>query len=149
MRIHVIGVTTEFMTGIATLAREAGHDVTASDHCIDNGTRHKLEAVGVKLQEGFHKDNLAYKPDLVVISKDIGSDNQEILAVHRLAIPYLSGAEWLEKYVLDEEIIKKITPSAALLAQKSRNPHIPDKPVTKHAPKIPPEQNAKFKRTTQ
>jgi UDP-N-acetylmuramate: L-alanyl-gamma-D-glutamyl-meso-diaminopimelate ligase len=146
MRIHVIGVSTEFMTGVATLAREAGHDVTASDHAIDGGTRRKLESVGVTLQEGFHKDNLAYNPDLVIISNDVDGNNQEVVAVHRLAIPYFSGSEWLEKYVLDEDAIKKVMPTAAQ-AHKSKNPHIPDKPAAKHAPKIPPEKNAKLKRT--
>ncbi len=142
MRIHIIGITTDFMTGIATLAREAGHDVTASDHCIDTGTRHKLEKVGVELQEGFSQDNLAYKPDLVVIGNDIESGNQEVKATRRLAIPYLLGSEWLEKYVLNEDVIKKVMGNAA--SNKPKNPHIPDKPI-KHAPKISSENNAKFK----
>lgn len=145
MRIHIIGVSTEFMTGIAVLARQIGHDVTASDHCFDGVTRHKLDEIGVQLHDGFNKDNLAYKPDLVVISNDVDSDNQEIAATHRLAIPYLSGSEWLEKYVLDEEIIKKVTTNAAS-SHKSRNPHIPDTPPTKHAPKIHSETHFKTKR---
>jgi UDP-N-acetylmuramate: L-alanyl-gamma-D-glutamyl-meso-diaminopimelate ligase len=147
MRMHIIGVATEFMTGIATLAREAGHDVTASDHLIDNKTRRELEKIGVNLREGFNKDHLAYKPDLVVIGKEVDLNNQEVVAVHRLAIPHFSGAEWLEKYVLDEDVIKKIMPTAAS-SQKSRNPHIPDKPI-KHAPKIPLNSHSKTKRVTQ
>jgi UDP-N-acetylmuramate-alanine ligase len=148
MRIHIIGVSNDFMTGIATLAQEAGHDVTASDHAIDGGTRRKLESVGVKLQEGFHKENLTYKPDIAIISKDVDANNQEVVAVHRLAIPHFSGAEWLEKYVLDDEIIKKVATTAAD-SHKKHNPHIPEHPATKHAPKIPSERNAKLKRTTQ
>ena len=70
MRMHIIGVATTFMSGLALLARQEGHEVVGSDSCIIPPIRRQLEAAGVQLIEGFSVENLAYKPDLVIIGND-------------------------------------------------------------------------------
>jgi UDP-N-acetylmuramate: L-alanyl-gamma-D-glutamyl-meso-diaminopimelate ligase len=149
MRIHIIGVATTFMAGIALLARQAGSDVTASDSCIDPATRKLLESIDVQLQEGFHTENLAYKPDLVVTGSEVHPNNQELLETHRLEIPCIQGSEWLEGYILNDKWVKNVNPEDKKEKQKSNSPRISEKTNVKHAPKIPPEKNAKLKRTTQ
>ena len=146
MRIHIIGVATTFMTGIAVLAREAGHDVTASDICINGLTRRTLEPIGVKLCDGFHESNVAYQPDLVIIGKEIDCNNQDLVAAKRVTVSIMYGSEWLEKYILAEKDSGKMMPSYE--KPKPHNPHIHEQPV-KHAPKIPQDSHSKPKRIIQ
>jgi hypothetical protein len=151
MHIHVIGITTTFMTGIAVLAKQAGNQVTVSDCCVDPATRRTLEESGVQLLQGFNPENLAYKPDLVVIEKGIDSNNQELETARRFKIPYVTGSEWLEKFVLNEKLPQRMLTSAEEEKNKKpkpSNPHLPKPKEVKHAPKIPPESNSKLKRTT-
>lgn len=149
MRIHMIGVATTFMTGLALLARQSGHDVTGSDSCIDPSTRQTLETVGVQLQEGFYMENLAYKPDLVVLGNELHPNNQELVEARRLAIPCILGSEWLEKYILNDKWTKNSKPAEDKKEkQKPHFPHISDKADVRHAPKIPLEPNTKPKRIT-
>lgn len=156
MRIHILGVTTTFMTGIALLAKQAGHDVMASDICITGLTRRTLEPLGVKLNEGFHVDNVAYDPDLIIVGKEIESTNQELVAAKNRVVSIMTGSEWLEKYILAEQSPHKtnqqLVNDAKTLHEKEKHKSplaaILDKPITKHAPKIPPESNSKLKRIT-
>jgi UDP-N-acetylmuramate-alanine ligase len=147
MRIHIIGVATTFMTGVALLAEQAGNVITASDTCIDGLTRRTLQENRVQLNDGFHVDNVTYKPDLVIVGKEIDTNNQELVMAHRLVIPTVSGSEWLEKYILNEKIPNNANPDNEKEKPKLGNPHIPDKPAVKHAPKLP-EISTKLKRTT-
>lgn len=151
MRIHIMGVATTFMVGLAVLARQSGNDVTASDSCIDPPTRRTLEDIGVQLQEGFRAENVAYKPDLVITGRELHPDNQELREAHHLGILCVSGSEWLEGYILNDKRLKNVKPEEKKEKQKSDNPRSPrisEKTNVKHAPKIPPESNAKFKRVT-
>jgi UDP-N-acetylmuramate: L-alanyl-gamma-D-glutamyl-meso-diaminopimelate ligase len=146
MRIHIIGVATTFMTGIAVLAREAGHEVSASDTCINGLTRRTLEPLGVKLYDGFHVENVAYHPDLVIVGKEIESTNQELVAAKRVTVSIMYGSEWLEKYILSEKEPEKAIPSYK--KPKPHNPHIHEQKI-KHAPKIPLDSLSKTKQVTQ
>lgn len=148
MRIHIIGVATTFMTGLAVLARQAGHEVTASDSCINGMTRRTLEAIDVKLYEGFHVENIAYKPDFVIVASEVSSTNQELIETNRLFIPHNSGSEWLEKYILNDKKQTDLDGTVSSeIKQKSHNPHIPEKTI-KHAPKISIDPHQKPKRIT-
>ena len=100
MRMHIIGVATTFMSGLALLARQEGHEVIGSDSCIIPPIRKQLEAAGVQLIEGFSASNLDYKPDLVIIGNELFPDNEELLAARKRSMPYISGVLWLEEYVL-------------------------------------------------
>ncbi len=135
MRIHIIGVGTTFMSGLALLARQAGHDVTGSDSCITPDIRRKLEAAGIQLKEPFSIKNLESNPDLIVIGNELYPGNIELLEARHRALPYVSGALWLEEYVLHDkwsetgtDIMKDVQKSAA---KKDLSP----KPA-KRAPKL-------------
>ncbi len=144
MRIHIIGVATTFMSGLALLARQEGHEVTASDSCIFPKMRKQLESAGVQLKDGFSVENLAYKPDLVIIGNELFPDNEELLEARKRSMPYISGVLWLEEYVLYDKW-KISAPSHYVKAMPSgsfdsKEETPADKPaVKKHAPKPQPE----------
>lgn len=141
MRMHIIGVATTFMTGLALLARQAGHEVTGSDSCFIPEIREQLESAGVNIKEPFSVKNLDSKPELVIIGNELFPDNVELLEVRKRAMPYISGALWLEEYVLHD---KWSTETTLKEAQKNapRQELLPKSP--KHAPK-PPDLGTKLK----
>jgi UDP-N-acetylmuramate: L-alanyl-gamma-D-glutamyl-meso-diaminopimelate ligase len=101
--MHIIGVATTFMSGLALLARQAGHEVTGSDSCFIPEIRQQLETAGVNLKESFSVKNLDDNPELVIIGNELFPDNIELLEARKRAMPYISGALWLEEYVLHDK----------------------------------------------
>ncbi|MDD5755503.1 MAG: Mur ligase domain-containing protein, partial [Methylococcales bacterium] len=103
MRIHIIGVGTTFMSGLAILARQAGHEVSGSDNCILPKVRWQLESAGVRIKVPFSIKNLDDKPELVIIGNELYPDNEELYEARQRNMPYISGALWLEEYVLHDK----------------------------------------------
>jgi UDP-N-acetylmuramate: L-alanyl-gamma-D-glutamyl-meso-diaminopimelate ligase len=65
------------MGSLATLFREAGHEVTGSDVRFDPPMGDVLSAAGVVCQRGFDAAHLDPAPDLVVVGNAIRKDNVE------------------------------------------------------------------------
>lgn len=148
--MHIIGVATTFMTGLAVLARQAGHEVTGSDSCFIPKIREQLESAGVNLKESFNVQNLDSKPELVIIGNELSPDNIELLEVRKRALPYISGALWLEEYVLHDKwsmgsIMKDVLKEVQKYAPKKDL--LSPKPI-KHAPKLPELDTKPKQRTT-
>ena len=53
MRVHILGVCGTFMGGIAAIAKEAGHDVSGADQNVYPPMSTQLEALGIKLVDGY------------------------------------------------------------------------------------------------
>ena len=88
------------MGGLALLARELGHEVTGSDVNVYPPMSTQLEDAGIQLMEGYSADNLARRPDLVVIGNALSRGNPEVEAVLDQGLPYVSGPQWLGERVL-------------------------------------------------
>lgn len=88
------------MGGIAAIARAAGHKVTGSDSGVYPPMSDQLEALGIELIEGFDPDQLALKPDLIVVGNVMSRGMPIIEAVLNERLPYTSGPAWLAEHVL-------------------------------------------------
>ncbi|OUR85412.1 UDP-N-acetylmuramate:L-alanyl-gamma-D-glutamyl-meso-diaminopimelate ligase [Cycloclasticus sp. 44_32_T64] len=88
------------MGGLAVMAKRMGHTVTGSDAGVYPPMSTQLEAEGIELMQGYSADNLAIKPDIVVIGNALSRGNVEVEAVLNLDLPYTSGAQWLAEHVL-------------------------------------------------
>lgn len=102
MHIHISAVCGTFMGGVARLAKELGHKVSGSDTNVYPPMSDQLRDAGVELIEGFSADNLSIRPDLVVIGNALSRGNPEVEAVLDQGIPYMSGAQWLAEFVLQD-----------------------------------------------
>src|SRR5580692_2961949 len=80
MRAHFVGVSGTGMGSLATLFREAGHEVTGSDVRFDPPMGDVLAAAGVRCLPGFDAAHLGPAPDLVVVGNAIRKDNVEAVA---------------------------------------------------------------------
>jgi len=100
LKVHILGICGTFMGGLAVMAKRLGHTVTGSDAGVYPPMSTQLEAEGIELMSGYSADNLALKPDIVVIGNALSRGNEEVEAVLNLGLPYTSGAQWLADNVL-------------------------------------------------
>jgi UDP-N-acetylmuramate: L-alanyl-gamma-D-glutamyl-meso-diaminopimelate ligase len=100
LHIHILGICGTFMGGLALIARELGYQVSGSDQNVYPPMSTQLEQQGIRLMEGYKAENLAAKPDLVIIGNAMSRGNPEVEAVLNQGIRYVSGPQWLAEHVL-------------------------------------------------
>jgi UDP-N-acetylmuramate: L-alanyl-gamma-D-glutamyl-meso-diaminopimelate ligase len=101
--IHILGICGTFMGGLSLIARELGYQVSGSDQNVYPPMSIQLEEQGIKLMEGYKAENLAGKPDLVIIGNALSRGNAEVEAVLNQGIRYVSGPQWLSEAVLQNK----------------------------------------------
>jgi UDP-N-acetylmuramate: L-alanyl-gamma-D-glutamyl-meso-diaminopimelate ligase len=122
MHVHVLGVCGTFMGGVAAIARAAGFRVTGSDRNVYPPMSTQLEALGIRVIEGFDAAQLQPAPDVVVVGNVMTRGQPVIEALLESGIPYLSGPEWLAREVLKDRWVLAVagthgkTTTSSLLA---------------------------------
>lgn len=105
MRLHILGVCGTFMSGIAVLAKQSGHDVTGADMNVYPPMSTQLEEQGIALFEGYHAKDIPADVDCVIVGNVIKRGNEAMEHVLAKGIPYMSGPEWLAKTVLQHRSV--------------------------------------------
>ena len=100
MRLHILGICGTFMGGVAALARELGHDVEGSDANVYPPMSTQLEALGIRLMDGYAADHLEPAPDLVVVGNAMTRGNPAIEHMLDAQLRYISGPQWLGETLL-------------------------------------------------
>jgi UDP-N-acetylmuramate: L-alanyl-gamma-D-glutamyl-meso-diaminopimelate ligase len=100
MRVHLIGVSGTGMGALASLLREAGHEVSGSDTAFDPPIGPELERIGVRTTRGYDAAHLEPAPDLVVVGNVIRRDNAEAVAAERAGLPRTSMSAALREHFL-------------------------------------------------
>ncbi len=101
----MIGICGVAMGTLASMFHERGFAVSGSDQNIYPPMSDILRKSGMKLHQGFSADNVG-NPDLVIIGNAISRGNPEAEHVLNARIPYLSMAQALYNYFLqDREVI--------------------------------------------
>ena len=100
MHIHILGICGTFMGSLALLAKELGHTVSGSDQNVYPPMSTQLEEQGIKLYEGYAKEHLTAKYDLVIIGNALSRGNPAVEHVMREGIRYTSGPQFLSDHVL-------------------------------------------------
>src|SRR2546423_9458580 len=88
------------MGSVAAALQERGFKVTGSDECIYPPMSILLEERGIKLHQGFAKENIPADADVVVIGNAMKRGNPEVEAVLNRKLFYLSLPEVLKNYFL-------------------------------------------------
>ncbi|MCK4728883.1 MAG: UDP-N-acetylmuramate:L-alanyl-gamma-D-glutamyl-meso-diaminopimelate ligase [Desulfobacterales bacterium] len=88
--IHLIAICGTGMGALAGMLKEAGFEVTGSDHHVYPPMSVFLSQLGIEIFEGFRPEHFAHRPDLVVVGNAVSKDNPEVAAMFELAIPYCS-----------------------------------------------------------
>jgi UDP-N-acetylmuramate: L-alanyl-gamma-D-glutamyl-meso-diaminopimelate ligase len=106
MRIHILGICGTFMGGIAALAKAMGHEVSGSDTGVYPPMSIQLQALGIRLHEGYKAEHLHPTPDRVVVGNALSRGNPAVEAMLAEGMAYQSGPQWLyENLLKDRHVI--------------------------------------------
>lgn len=109
MRLHILGVCGTFMSGIAIIARQCGHEVTGSDMNVYPPMSTQLQEQGISLLEGYEPSHIDPKVDCVIVGNVVSRGNKAMEYVMANRIPYFSGPEWLAKNVLQSRHVLAVS----------------------------------------
>jgi UDP-N-acetylmuramate: L-alanyl-gamma-D-glutamyl-meso-diaminopimelate ligase len=99
-KFHFIGISGTAMGAVAAALRDRGYRVTGSDESVYPPMSTFLEERGIKLHQGYAKENLPVDADVVVIGNAMKRGNPEVEAVLNRKLFYLSLPEVLKNYFL-------------------------------------------------
>ena len=101
-RVHFIGIGGISMSAIALILHKNGFIVSGSD--IGQGDNIKeLEKLGIKVYLGHKKENISDDLDIVVYSKAIHDDNEEIIEAKKKGITLMSRSKILGEIMTNYE----------------------------------------------
>lgn len=109
MKIHILGVCGTFMSGIAIIARQSGHQVTGSDMNVYPPMSIQLAQQGIELMEGYDPSHVASDVDCVIVGNVVKRGNPAMEYVLEKGIPYVSGPEWLAKNILQNRWVLAVS----------------------------------------
>lgn len=94
LKVHFIGIGGISMSAIALILLKNGFTISGSD-VSENYNVKELEKKGIKIFIGHKKDNITKDIDIVVYSKAIHDDNEEIIKARELGIKLVSRSSIL------------------------------------------------------
>ena len=97
------------MTGIATLARSLGHEVTGSDTNFYPPMSNYLENMNIEVTKHYGSSQLKNKPDQVIVGNVMTRGHDVIESLLDSRIPFTSGPQWLNENILREKYVIAIT----------------------------------------
>jgi UDP-N-acetylmuramate: L-alanyl-gamma-D-glutamyl-meso-diaminopimelate ligase len=89
---HLIGICGTAMASLAGMLVEQGHKVTGSDENVYPPLSHELERLMIPVAEGYRPENLADRPDVIVVGNAITRGNPELERVLNEKLYYTSMA---------------------------------------------------------
>jgi UDP-N-acetylmuramate: L-alanyl-gamma-D-glutamyl-meso-diaminopimelate ligase len=100
MRLHILGIGGTFMSGVAVLAKQSGHEVTGSDMNVYPPMSTQLIEQGIQLTEGYDAAQIDPAVDCVIVGNVIKRGNPAMEYVLAQQIPFMSGPQWLAENIL-------------------------------------------------
>jgi len=122
MHLHILGICGTFMGSLAQLAKAQGHKVTGSDQGIYPPMSDQLALAGIEVIAGFDPAQLDPAPDYVIIGNAMSRGNPAVEYVLDRGLPYISGPDWMGKYLLADKWVMAVsgthgkTTTASMLA---------------------------------
>ena len=105
MKIHILGIAGTFMSGIAILAKQKGHNVSGSDLANYDPIKSVLEKNNIDVTIGYKIKDIKDK-DLIIIGNVMTRGNSVVEYILKNKINFTSGPKWLYKNILkDKKVI--------------------------------------------
>lgn len=109
MKIHILGICGTFMGSLAVLATKAQLQVSGQDSAVYPPMSTQLIEQGIQIIEGYDVADMPTEVDLVVIGNVMKRGMPIIEYVLNNKIPYLSGPQFLAKYILKQQHVLAVT----------------------------------------
>src|SRR6478752_2228853 len=104
--IHLIGICGTAMASLAGMLSERGFRVTGSDAAAYPPMSDFLASLGIEVAQPFAVENLASRPDLVVVGNAMSRGNVELEHVLDQRIPFCSMPQLLhDEFLKGKEVI--------------------------------------------
>lgn len=101
--VHMTAVCGSAMGALAAVLQEKGIAVTGSDANVYPPMSTFLAGRGITVTEGFSTDNLAYRPDLVIVGNAVRPDNPEVGGWVEKQIPYCSMPQAINRFLVADK----------------------------------------------
>ncbi|MGE3973799.1 MAG: UDP-N-acetylmuramate:L-alanyl-gamma-D-glutamyl-meso-diaminopimelate ligase [Bdellovibrionales bacterium] len=99
--IYMMGICGTAMGGLAGLLKSLGYKVTGSDQNVYPPMSTQLKDIGIEIVEGYKKENLASKPDLVIVGNVMTQKNEEVQALLASGIPYTHLPNAIGEFIIE------------------------------------------------
>ena len=97
--IHLTAVCGTGMAALAAMLKDLDYQVTGSDHNIYPPMSDFLAQKSIPVAGGYRAENLAHRPDLVVVGNAVSRDNPEVVAMLEAGFHFCSMPQALSHYV--------------------------------------------------
>jgi UDP-N-acetylmuramate: L-alanyl-gamma-D-glutamyl-meso-diaminopimelate ligase len=98
--VHLVAVGGVGMGALAGMFKHRGVRVTGSDEQLYPPMSLVLDRLGIEVRQGYRAENIADRPDLIIIGNKVSRTNAEVEAVLASDRPYLSFPEALSHFFL-------------------------------------------------
>ena len=126
MKIHILGIAGTFMSGIAILAKQKGHDVTGSDLANYDPIKSVLQKNNINVIIGHRIKDVKDK-DLVIIGNIMSRGNPVIEYILKNKINFTSGPKWLYENILKDKKVIAVSGTHGKTTTTSMIVHIMNK----------------------
>ena len=107
--IHIMGICGTGMAALAGMLKASGFTVTGSDSGVYPPMSDFLKEQGIEAASGYGPQNLAPRPDLVIVGNVITRKNPEAHGLAAAAIPYLSFPQALAHFFISSRTSLVVT----------------------------------------
>ncbi len=107
--IHIMGICGTGMAALAGMLKKSGYEITGSDKSVYPPMSIFLEEIGITAHDGYGGQNLAPRPDLVIVGNVITKINPEAQALAEAKIPYLSFPQALAHFFIQSRTSLVVT----------------------------------------
>lgn len=97
-----MGICGTAMASLAGLLKKKGYHVTGSDQNVYPPMSTQLESLGIDIMQGYKKENLDPKPDLVIVGNVITRKHEEAIALLDSDISYTSLPKAMADFVIED-----------------------------------------------
>ena len=101
--VHLIAICGTGMAALACMLKDLGFRVTGSDQNVYPPMSTFLADRGIEIYKGFHGDNLAHRPDLVVVGNAVSKDNPEVVSMNQLGLNFCSMPQAVNAFVAKDK----------------------------------------------
>ena len=126
MKIHILGISGTFMSGIAILAKQKGHSVTGSDNAYYDPIKSVLEGYNIPVSIGYKVKDLKNK-DLIIIGNIMSRGHAIVEYILKNNIDHTSGPQWLHDNILKNKKVIAISGTHGKTTTTSMVVHIMNK----------------------
>jgi UDP-N-acetylmuramate: L-alanyl-gamma-D-glutamyl-meso-diaminopimelate ligase len=97
--IHLTAICGTGMAALASMLKDLGYTITGSDQNVYPPMSDFLAGKGIAVASGYRADNIAHRPDLVVIGNAVSADNPEVVAMMEESLRFCSMPQALNHFV--------------------------------------------------